>query len=74
MTTINHHLAEQMGLPHEDRDGRCFLLTVDAEWDLLGDSQLSKAQRAIGFAQWARSKGLPSDPTAAAIATGYKGE
>lgn len=73
MTTINHHIAAQMGLPHIDRGGKCFLLTVggEVEWDLLGDSELSQMQRAFGFGIWAESNGLPLDPTAAAIASGY---
>lgn len=73
MTTINHHLAAQMRLAHIDRDGKCFLQTAagEVEFDLLGDSQQSKMQRALGFTTWAQANGLPTNPQACAIATGY---
>lgn len=73
MITISHHLALQMGLPHVDRDGRCFLQTVggEVEFNLEANTDLARAQRGMGFRAWAEAKGLPTNPQACAIATGY---
>lgn len=71
---MSQHIAQQMGLAAAiEADGRCYITTDTGphEWDLFGSTPLSVAQRNMGFAAWTQKQGLPSDPQACAIATGY---
>lgn len=68
------HLATRMGLPAEiGSDGVCYI-TMNGEqhpWDLFGAELVFQRQRNFTFRQWANQQGLPTDPQACAIATGY---
>lgn len=80
---MSKHLADQMGvriivdgnelLPYIGGDGQCYIHTVNGPvvWDLFGATTLSTRQRLMTFLPWAREKNLPTDPAAAAVATGY---
>lgn len=80
---MSKHLADKIGVhivvdgnaltPYIGGDGQCYIHTVAGPvvWDLFADTTLSTRQRLMTFLPWARDKDLPTDPAAAAVATGY---